>query len=170
MVFKTIAWAAALCLLPISELRGGLPFALSQGIHPVAAFLMCVGFNMLVGPLVFLFLSTSHKILTPWQFYNRIFDIVVARARNKLKTKVDRFGYWGIVVFVGIPLPVTGAYTGALGAWILGLNPKKSLLFIAIGVVISGIIVSAVYFLVTELGLEALEIFIKLDPGLHGAE
>ena len=169
MVLKTIVWVAALCLLPISELRGGLPFALSQGIHPIAAFLMCVGFKILVGPLVFFFLSTAHKILTRWGFYNRLFDLVVARARSKLRAKVERFGYWGIVVFVGIPLPVTGAYTGALGAWVLGMDARKSCLFIAIGVVISALVVTGVYFLVTELGLEALKIFIKLEPALPSA-
>ena len=69
--------------------------------------------------------------------------------------------YWGIVLFVGIPLPITGAYTGALGAWILGMEPRKSVLFISLGVVLSGIIVSSVYFMVTELGLEVLRIFLK---------
>jgi uncharacterized membrane protein len=110
---------------------------------------------------VYVFLSTLHKILSPIRFYNDLFQRIVMRARNKLKDKVDRYGYWGIVLFVGIPLPITGAYTGALGAWILGMKPRKSVLFICLGVFLAGIVVSSVYFMVTELGLEMLRVFLK---------
>jgi uncharacterized membrane protein len=153
--------SALFCLLPISELRGGLPFALSSGIPPIPAFLFCVSLNALVGPLVYLFLNTLHRLLTPIKIYKRLFDRFVIRARSRLKEKVERFGYWGIVLFVGIPLPVTGAYTGALGAWILGMEPKKTVPFIGLGVILSGIIVTVVYYLVSTLGLEFLKIFIK---------
>jgi len=149
-----------LCLLPVSELRGGLPFALSQGLPPVIAFLFCISVNTLVSPLVFLFLSTLHRVLIPLKLYSRIFERLVERARQKLRGKIEKYGYWGIAIFVGIPLPVTGAYTGTLGAWILGMHPKKSVLFITMGVILSGMIVSIVYYLVTRLGVEALKIFI----------
>jgi uncharacterized membrane protein len=158
---KTLLLAAFFCLLPVSELRGGLPYALSHGISLIPAYLFCVILNILVGPLVFLFLSTLHRLLSHLRGYRYLFEKIVERARKKLKDKVDRYGYWGIVVFVGIPLPVTGAYTGALGAWILGMEPKKSTLFIAIGVLAAGVIVSVVYYLVTELGMEGIRIFIK---------
>lgn len=155
---STLLLVAFLCLLPISELRGGLPYALSHGMPLIPALLFCVALNMLVGPLVFLFLSTLHRLLSHLNAYRHLFDKIVERARRKLKAKVDRYGYWGLVVFVGIPLPVTGAYTGALGAWILGMEPKRSSLFIAIGVTLAAAIVTVVYFLVTELGLEVLRI------------
>ena len=71
--------------------------------------------------------------------------------------KVEIFGFWGVAVFVGIPLPVTGAWTGTLGAWILGLSRRKTLLAILIGVAISGLIVSAVVLL----GIEALDFLVK---------
>ncbi len=158
---RTLFLVAFLCLLPISELRGGLPYALSHGMPLIPSLLFCAALNMLVGPLVFLFLSTLHRLFSRSNAYSHIFDKIVERARRKLKAKVDRYGYWGLVIFVGIPLPVTGAYTGALGAWILGMEPKRSSLFIAIGVILAAAIVAVVYFLVTELGLEALQIFIK---------
>jgi uncharacterized membrane protein len=120
-----------------------------------------VGINVLVGPGVFLFLATFHRVLSGWRFYRKIFDRTVERARRKLREKVSKYGYWGIVVFVGIPLPVTGAYTGALGAWVLGMNPRKSMVFIAIGVCMAGLIVTGVYYVVTDLGIEALKIFLK---------
>jgi len=150
-----------LCLLPVSELRGGLPFALSQGVPPLPAYLYCVAFNALVAPLVFFFLSTLHKLLLPVRLYRSLFDRVVVRARSKLQGKVERFGYWGLVLFVGIPLPITGAYTGTLGAWILGMERRRTLLFVTIGVLLSGLIVSLAYYLVTVLGIEALKLFLK---------
>ena len=158
---NTLILVALLCLLPISELRGGLPFALSHGLPLVPSLAFCVVLNALVGPFVFLFLSTLHRAFSHIKAYRYIFERLVERARRKLKTKVERYGYWGLVVFVGIPLPVTGAYTGALGAWILGMEPRRSSLFIAIGVTMAAAIVSVVYYLVTELGFEALRIFIK---------
>ncbi len=160
-MINTLLMVAFLCLLPISELRGGLPYALAHGIPLIPSLLFCVALNMLVAPLVFLFLSTLHRLLSHLKAYRHIFDRLVEKARRKLKVKIDRYGYWGLVIFVGIPLPVTGAYTGALGAWILGMEPKRSSLFIAIGVVLAAAIVAVVYFLVSELGLKVLQIFIK---------
>ena len=69
-----------------------------------------------------------------------------------------RVFYFGLMFFVAIPLPITGAYTGALGAWVLGLDPKRSYLAISAGVLISGIVVTSV----TLLGIEALSVFVKV--------
>jgi uncharacterized membrane protein len=159
--FHTILLAGIFCILPISELRGGLPFALSQGMPLIPAYLYCVLINLLAAPIVMLFLATLHKLLSRIKVYDRLFERIVERARKKVKAKVDKYGYWGLALFVSIPLPVTGAYTGTLGAWILGMNRKKSILAVSAGVFLAGIYVSIVYFLVTEYGLEALRIFLR---------
>jgi uncharacterized membrane protein len=113
--------------------------------------------NALVGPVAFAFLETFHKLLYKWAFYARIFDGFVAKARQKVHAKVERYGYLGIMLFVAIPLPVTGAWTGTLGAWILGMDRKKTMAAVAAGVVMAGFIVS----LVVGLGIGALSIFTK---------
>ena len=157
MDIKTILLTAAFTLLPISELRGAIPYAVFNGMHPLAAYFYCVALNALLGPLVYVFLDSLHKLFYKINWYKNLFDRLVKRARNKVSEKVDKYGYLGIMLFVGIPLPVTGAYTGTLGAWILGLNRKKTCLAVAAGAVISGIIVSLlIYF-----GTEAASIFIK---------
>ncbi len=150
-------WTAFWTFLPISELRGGLPFALVNGIPWTMAYPYCVLLNALVGPLAYLFLDTFHRLLYRWRFYARIFDRVVDRARRKLSGKVERWGIWGVALFVGVPLPITGAWTGTLGAWVLGLSRKRTMLAILIGVTISGLIVSTVVFL----GIEALGFLVK---------
>jgi uncharacterized membrane protein len=149
--------ALFLSLVPISELRGAIPYAVARGAPWPAAFLLCVTANMLVGPIVFLFLSTAHRVLLPWPFYARLFERLIGRARRKVQIVIERYGYLGLLLFVAIPLPLTGAYTGALGAWVLGMERKRACLVIAAGVLIAGVAVT----LVTVLGIRALGLFIR---------
>jgi len=135
LTLSVFLWTALWTLLPISELRGGLPFAIANGMPDLLAYAYCVVLNMLVTPVVFLFLQTLHKLLM------NLFGRLVERSRAKVKSKVDKYGYLGLALFVAIPLPVTGAYTGALGAWVLGMDKKKAFAAIALGVCISGVIV-----------------------------
>jgi uncharacterized membrane protein len=154
---STLLVSLLLCLLPIAELRGGLPYALAGGVPPLPAYLLCVAANALVGPLVFLFLSSLHRLLDRWPAYHRLFERLVDRSRRRIHSVVERYGYWGLMVFVAIPFPLTGAYTGALGAWVLGMRRWKSVLFITLGVALAGLIVSLVYLL----GLRALYFLLK---------
>jgi uncharacterized membrane protein len=146
------------CLIPIFELRGGLPWAYFNGMNIYEAFFLCVFINSLVGPLVFLFLSTVNKLLIKWKPYERFFNTFVERARKRVHASVEKYGYLGLAIFVGIPLPVTGAYTGALGAWILGMNRVKSCIAIAYGVLTAGIVIS----LVILAGEQTVPFLIKL--------
>ena len=61
-----------------------------------------------------------------------------------MSDKVGKYGLLGLMLFVAIPLPITGAWTGTIGAWVMGLDRKKSILFILLGVLVAGIVVSAV--------------------------
>ena len=155
---NTVAvWAAFWSLMPISELRGAIPYALSSGWTWWQAWLWCVGFNALVGPIAYTFLATAHRLLYRWRFYAGIFDRVVERARHKVHDKIEQYGYLGVTLFVGVPLPVTGAWTGVLGSWILGLSRRKTMLAVILGVMISGTIVT----IVSVLGLKGFSLFTK---------
>ena len=157
MSARVLAVTGLLSLLPISELRGAIPYGLANGLSIPTAFVFCVVLNALVCPFVYFFLRTVHGLFSRIGWYRSFFDKVVERARVKVKSKVDRFGYLGIALFVAVPLPITGAYTGTLGAWILGMDPKKTFLAVLAGVVIAGIVVTVV----TLLGIEVLSIFVK---------
>lgn len=141
----TFFWTAFLTLLPIAELRGGIPYAIANGMNPFIAYFYCVVLNACIGPLLYFFLSTLHKVFYKWEWYKALFDRLVIRARLKLHDKVERYGYLGIALFVAVPLPVTGAYTGTLGAWVIGLDRKKTYLAVLLGVAIAGIVVSAIW-------------------------
>jgi uncharacterized membrane protein len=81
----------------------------------------------------------------------------VGRARNKLRGGIEKWGWLGVAFFVAIPLPLTGAWTGTLGAWVLGLSRRKTLAAVILGVAAAGAIVTVVTFL----GVQALKIFVK---------
>ncbi len=157
MITKTLIVTTLITLTPIFELRGGIPYAVGRGVPVAAAYLLAVVVNAAVGPLVFIFLGSIHRFLLRLTLYQRLFARLRDRTRSKVETKVGKYGYLGLALFVAVPLPVTGAYTGALGAWVLGLDPKRSCLAVAAGVLVAGLVVSVV----TMLGVEALSIFVK---------
>ena len=157
MSLQNVGLTALFCLLPIFELRGAIPYGMTQELPLIFLIPFCIVLNALVGPFVFLFLSSFHKLFIRYRWYQSLFEKVVARARHKVHAKVEKYGYLGLVLFVAIPLPITGAYTGALGAWVLGLDAKKTFLAVLLGVTIAAGVVT----LVTFLGIEALSLFVK---------
>jgi len=153
----TLFWTAFLAFLPISELRGALPFAISRGMSPLWAYVYTVGLNALVAPACWIFLSTFHKLFLRMDWYRIFFDRFVEKARIKVHAGVERWGWLGITAFVAIPLPITGAWTGTLGAWVLGMGKRKTMAAVMLGVAVAGGIVLAV----VVLGLQALDLFVK---------
>jgi uncharacterized membrane protein len=149
--------SAVLSMTPLFELRVGIPYALAFGAPLIGGALWCIAFNVLLCPLIFVFMNFLHHLFMKLAWYEKAVGGLLERARTKIHASVEKYGYVGLMLFVAIPLPLTGAVTGALGAWILGLDQKKSFVFISLGVLIAGIIVT----IVAALGIEALSIFIK---------
>lgn len=150
--------AILLSLAPVSELRGGIPWAILHGINPLTAYIACVIANIAIVPVIFFFLESFHHYFYRIKIYKKVFDNFIERTRRKLHKKVEKYGYLGLTLFVAVPLPITGAWTGTLGAWLFGMDKLKSMLAIILGVLIAGIIVT----IVTLVGGNGLSIFIKL--------
>jgi len=154
---------AFLSFMPISELRGAIPFAIANRIPWYWAYLFAVVLNALVAPVCWIFLATIHKFLygeseeKGFRWYKKFFNHFVEKARNKLSGKLEKWGWLGIAVFVAVPLPITGAWTGTLGAWILGVSKKRTMAAVILGVIIAGVIVTTV----VVFGIEAANLFIK---------
>ncbi|MBS3084777.1 small multi-drug export protein [Candidatus Pacearchaeota archaeon] len=143
-----IILAIILTLLPIVELRGGLPVALlsasKENISPILVFAVIVLFNILLIFAIFFFLDYFHKIFLKFEFYKKFYSFYL----TKMQKKIDKFekahnsmGIFALFLFVAIPLPLTGAYSGVFLSWIMGLKRKKSILAISLGVLTSGIII-----------------------------
>lgn len=127
--------------LPIAELRGGIPVALSMGIEWREALLICAAGNFLpVIPILYL-LGPLEGVLRRWPPMDRFLTRLFARTRRKGKL-VERYEALGLIAFVAIPLPVTGAWTGALAAHLFGVRPRYAIPAIVCGILIAGIVVT----------------------------
>ena len=128
-------------LMPILELRGGLLAATLLDIEYIRALVICILGNVLPIPIVLLFLRYVLEILSKWNVTKKIVTWLEKKVEAN-REQIDKYGYWGLVIFVGIPLPGTGAWTGALLAVMLGLNRKKSFVCILLGVLMAAAIMS----------------------------
>jgi len=139
-ILKVVGLSAA----PISELRGGLPLALSLGMHPAAAYLLAVAGNLLPVPLLLWGLSRLLALLPrlPERWRGPVERYLAWQKRRHLR-RFARLGDVALVLVVAVPLPATGAWTGALVATLLGIPPRRALLPIALGVLTAGGIVLA---------------------------
>lgn len=147
-----------LAVLPISELRGAIPYAYFNGTSLLVASLIGTLANLLVAPLAHLFLTYFHQFFYKyWPFYKKIFDSTIIRVQTRMSAKIEKYGLLGVLLFVGIPLPVTGAWTGTLGAWLLGLKKRHLYLAVSGGVIMASIIITTILFVGSGVG----SIFIK---------
>ena len=130
-------------MVPLIELRGAIPYAVGFGLPTVPSYIVAVIGNMLPVPFIFLF---ARKILE-WgkdkKIIGKFFGWCLVKGEKggrKLEAKAGRGLYIALLLFVGIPLPGTGAWTGTLAASLLNMNFKKSILAVMGGVVLAGII------------------------------
>jgi len=128
-------------LMPILELRGGLLAASLLDIEFTRAAVICVVGNVLPIPFVLLFLRYVLTLFEKWDVTKKIVNWLEKKVEEK-REQIDKYGYLGLIIFVGIPLPGTGAWTGSLLAVMLGMNRKKSFVCILIGVAIAAVIMS----------------------------
>ena len=140
----------AISVLPIIELRGGIIAAKLMGVAFLRAFPICIIGNILPIPFVLLLLDKIFALLRKFKFTSK-FMAFLDRKIEKNRDKVERYGWIGLVLFVGIPLPGTGAWTGALIANDLKMPIKKSLPSIFLGVICAAIIMSVVSYFIPGL-------------------
>jgi uncharacterized membrane protein len=143
-----------LAALPILELRGALPFALAKGMPLIEAYALAVLGNMIPVPFILWFLRPATDFLRRWERGDRFVEWLFARTRRK-SDKIQRYEAVGLAMFVAIPFPATGAWTGAMAAHILGLKFHRALFACFCGVCIAGVIVAA-------LTLGVLEVLFRL--------
>lgn len=131
-----------IAMLPIVELRGAIPIAILtlKLSWPMAMLFAIIG-NMIPIPLILWLLGPVSRFLSRWPVFERFFQWLFARARRKSKA-VERYEAIGLILFVGIPLPVTGGWTGSVVAYLAGIPIWRSLFFIFLGVLIASVVVT----------------------------
>jgi len=150
-----------LTLIPTLELRAGIPYGfialanVSYGwVYVVVISLLT---NILLGPIVYFILNKFVHILRKIKIIDRLYIKKVSHIHKKIFPKTEIYGDVALSVFIGIPLPGTGSYTGALAAYILGIKPQKFFWINLVGVLIAGTIVT----IVMLSGSQLFTIFIK---------
>ncbi|MDO5563954.1 MAG: small multi-drug export protein [Eubacteriales bacterium] len=132
-------------LFPILELRGGL-LAASPSFLNVdfqKAIIICIFGNLLPIPFILLFIRKILCLMEAWNYTKPIVIFLKKKVDNK-KDIIEKYGFWGLILFVSIPLPGTGAWTGALIASLLHMEIKRTFIAIVIGVLIASAIVSLI--------------------------
>ena len=140
---KRYFWVFLIAMVPLIEIRGAIPYAVGFGLPLVPSILVAVLGNMLPVPFIFLF---ARKVLE-WGKDKKVIGGFFTwclekgeKGGRKLEAKAGRGLYWALFLFVGIPLPGTGAWTGTLAASILNMDFKKSSLAVMAGVLLAGAI------------------------------
>lgn len=132
-------------LMPILELRGGLIAAALLGLHPVESYIISIIGNIIPVPFILWFINS----ILNWMRNSKKFKKVAKWLDKKVekhKSQIEKYGFWGLVLFVGIPLPGTGAWTGCLIASVLEMDRKKSFFAAMIGIFIASIIMMLISF------------------------
>jgi len=144
--------------IPGLELRASIPYGITVlGMPWIKVVIITFITNILLGPIVYILLNNFVHIVIKINFFNKIYEKFVIRTRHKIENKVEKYGELGLALFIGVPLPGSGVYTGALAAFILGLNFKKFLIATVIGVFIAGILVT----IATLTGVGIFEFMLK---------
>ena len=140
-MMSRILWLAAITLIPMLELRASIPYGiigLRETISWPAVVIVCILTNILLGWVVFLIMGPLFTIFRKWAWFDRRIWPFLEKTRHRIHPYVEKYGEFGVAVFIGIPLPGSGVYTGAFGAYLIGLSRKKFIIANVIGVLIAG--------------------------------
>ena len=142
-MFKVLLLTAIWSISPFGESKVGIPFGVLQSVNPLLVFIIGLSANILVFPLMIFFLDRFNRVFFKWQWYKRASIWVAKRARKGTKSSIEKYGYWGLGIFVMIPLPGTGVYAGSIATYILKLDRKRAFIANSVGISISAAIVLA---------------------------
>lgn len=131
-------------MVPIIELRGGVPIATGMGLEWYIALPVAIIGNIIPAPFIIIFIKKIFAWMSSKEGFLARIVIKMEQKADSKKDTIEKYGPWGLWLFVAIPLPGTGAWTGALIAAMMGISLKKSFPAIAVGVVTAGIIMSFV--------------------------
>ena len=132
-------------LMPILELRGGLIAAALLGLNGVKSFIICFIGNIIPIPFILWLITPIFDYLKRTKLFSGLVNKLENKAMSK-KEQIEKYEYLGLMLFVGIPLPGTGAWTGCLIAALLNMDKKKAMLYAILGVIMAGIIMMILSF------------------------
>ena len=142
-MLQDILFTFLISFSPFGEARAGIPYGELNGLPIMLVFIVGLVANLLVFPIFYKAIELANKHLWKNPLYKKTALFLALRARTKTKEVIKKYGVWGLMLFVMIPLPVTGAYIGTIAAFIFGISYQKSLIAISSGITISSIMVAS---------------------------
>lgn len=140
MVFDIIT-AILWSISPFGEAKVGIPFAIFNDVNYYVAFLVCFVANVLIFPIMMFFLESVNSYFLKWRFYKKAAIKVAKRAKSGAGKGVKKYGFWGLIIFVSLPVPGTGVYAGTIAAYLFGVERKRAFLANTLGIFLSCVIV-----------------------------
>jgi len=154
-IVEKLIIVAIITILPFIELRGSIPYGIfdtreivipfvgitieaGPALDPLVVFPVAVALNIAIIPALMKFLDWFFHIIERIS----IARYFIERTHKKAHPYIDKYGYIGLMLFVAVPLPGSGAYTGALAAHVFGMNNRKAMVYISLGVIIAGVVVT----------------------------
>ena len=130
-------------MIPIIELRGAIPLGAALGLSMWQTFLISIIGNMLPVPIILLFVKKVLEFMSrsKIKFFNKVANWLYAKA-EKNRARIEKYAFWGVAIFVGIPLPMTGAWTGTLVAAVINMRFLKAFFSALIGVLMAAVIMT----------------------------
>lgn len=133
----TFLWSIS----PFGEAKVGIPYGIFKDLNYFWVLVVALVANILVFPIMMFFLDNINRRLLRWKFYKRSAIWVARRAKTGSGDKIQKYGFWGLMFFVMIPLPGTGVYAGSIATYIFGIERKSAFLANVIGIFFSSVIV-----------------------------
>jgi len=135
----------SITFLPFLELRASIPYGINVLKMPwPTVFIVCVIANIILGIIIYFMLDKFVHFFLRYKIFSVPYKKIVLRTQKKIQKSVDKYGELGVALFIGVPWPGTGVYSGALGAYVIGLKLKKFIIADIIGVLIAGAIVTII--------------------------
>lgn len=134
--------AFLISISPFGEARVGIPYAILNEVPFAWAFLVGLGANLLIFPLLMFIIDTFNKRFWPNHMYRKAVIRLSRTARKKTGSSIEKYGFWGLMLFVMIPLPGTGAYLGTIASSIFKIERRKAFWAVSLGVFISCVIMA----------------------------
>lgn len=159
-MLAAIAILTAITLIPALELRASIPcgilpipipftdIIINERMSWIIVVLVCTIANIILGWIVFAVIGPFFTLLRKWDWFDQKIWPILDRTQHKIHPYVEKYGELGVAFFIGIPLPGSGVYTGAFGAYLLGLSKRKFAIANVIGVLIAATAVTGLCLLI----------------------
>ncbi|MDO6391773.1 small multi-drug export protein [Pontibacter sp. BT731] len=141
-MIEILIYTFLLSISPFGEARAGIPYAVLNDMPVFWAFVVGLVGNLLIFPLLAWLIESFSKKLWPNRIYKKGVIKLGRRAKKGVGADIQKYGFWGLMVFVMIPLPGTGAYMGTIAAYVLKIERYKAFMAVSIGVIISCLIMA----------------------------